>query len=258
MAKINNELRGYQSIPRDLIFDTTISDRARFVYCFMVAKPDGWDFFLEPMANELRYTVATLRKYIKELIDNGWLVKGKQEKDNGRFAATEYTIKARKIAAKDKSPCYNFYDTEKNRHGKNHTLTDIYNININNNNIYNNKRKIPKEKFAFDASLLALGISEQLVKEYMFVRKKKKAVNTETAFKGLQREIEKARVEGISAEDCIRTAVEHDWKGFRFDWFKNLRATNRGKSGQGLRSNHFDLENAKETTLDDWMKGYDN
>lgn len=79
MARIKNELLGFQSIPRNLIFDSSVSDRARFVYCFMASKPDDWDFFLEPMAKEIGYSVDTLRKYINELINKGWLVKGEQQ-----------------------------------------------------------------------------------------------------------------------------------------------------------------------------------
>ena len=81
MAKIFNENKGNESIPRSLIFDTTLSDRARFVYCYMSAKPEGWDFVLAPMAKELGYSVETLRKYIAELVESGWIIKGEQGYD---------------------------------------------------------------------------------------------------------------------------------------------------------------------------------
>lgn len=107
MSKFFNELKSYQSIPRELVFDDTLSDRARFVYVFMSCKPEGWDFFLEPMAKEIKYSVDTLRKYISELVASGWLEKGEQENENGRFGATSYILKATKIT-----------DTENFRHGK--------------------------------------------------------------------------------------------------------------------------------------------
>lgn len=116
MAKINNELKEYQTIPRKLIFDNTISDRARFLYCYMAAKPNDWDFFLKPMATELGYSIETLRKYINELIENGWLVKGGQENEKGVFGAVEYTLKANKDL-----PYTENTEAEKFRHGKNPT-----------------------------------------------------------------------------------------------------------------------------------------
>lgn len=142
MAKVYNELRNYQNVPRELVFDKNLSDRARFVYVFMACKPDNWDFYLEPMAKDIGYSVDTLRKYINELVASGWLIKGKQTNENGVFGAVEYTIKASK-----------FTDTEKMRHGKNNTQ-DNKDINIPNLNETNNieikkeKEKEYKEKFA--------------------------------------------------------------------------------------------------------------
>ena len=112
MATIFNELKNFQNIPRELIFDSSLSDRARFVFCFMVSKPDDWQFFLEPMAKEIGYSVETLRKYIKELVESGWIVKGEQERDKGVFGATSYTLRA------NKKSCTENTDTENFRHGK--------------------------------------------------------------------------------------------------------------------------------------------
>ena len=119
MGNVKNELKGFESIPRDLVFDKSLSDRARFVYVFMACKPDGWNFFLEPMAKDIGYSVDTLRKYLNELVASGWLVKGEQTNEKGLFGAVEYTIKATK-----------FTDTENFRHGKNTVQENIDNINI--------------------------------------------------------------------------------------------------------------------------------
>lgn len=113
MAKVYNELTNYKNVPKELVFDKTLSDRARFVYVFMSCKPSDWDFYLEPMAKEIGYSVDTLRKYINELVESGWLEKGEQQTEKGKFGAVEYVIKATKKT-----------DTENFRHGKNPTLTN--------------------------------------------------------------------------------------------------------------------------------------
>ena len=120
MSKFINGLKNFQVIPRELIFDNSLSDRARFVYCFMASKPDGWDFLLNPMANELGYSVETLRKYINELIDGGWLKKGEQNND-GKFGAVVYTLLSTKKADIEEIPTRKNTDTEKSRHGENPT-----------------------------------------------------------------------------------------------------------------------------------------
>ena len=70
MGNFVNKLSNYQVLPRELIFDNTLSDRARFVYCYMASKPTDWDFLMNPMAKEIGYSVETLRKYINELVEN--------------------------------------------------------------------------------------------------------------------------------------------------------------------------------------------
>ena len=127
MGNFVNKLSNYQVIPRELIFDNTLSDRARFVYCYMASKPTGWDFYMTPMAKEIGYSVDTLRKYINELIENGWIVKGEQ-KNEGVFGAVTYTLNDYKTPKDKKNDLEKSEDevlddtknsgTEISRHGK--------------------------------------------------------------------------------------------------------------------------------------------
>ena len=117
MGNFNNELQGYNCVPRQLVFDNNLSDRARFVYIYMACKPEGWEFFLEPMSKEIGYSKDTLRKYISELVENGWLIKGEQKTENGLFGSVSYTL----VAAK-------FSDTEKVRLGNSPTQDNIEDI----------------------------------------------------------------------------------------------------------------------------------
>lgn len=109
MAKIRNENRAFEPIPKALINDDTLSDRARFLYCYMSAKPDYWDFYLDEIAKSLHLGRDTIQKYIKELISAGWIEKGEQQNENGKFGAVEYVLKAFKS-----TPTV----VEKNRYGK--------------------------------------------------------------------------------------------------------------------------------------------
>lgn len=94
MGNVFNENKGFESINRDLIFDNSLSDRARFVYIYMSAKPEGWDFYVSHMCKELCYSENTLRKYIDELLKTGWLERHEQKrKEDGTLGATQYVIK---------------------------------------------------------------------------------------------------------------------------------------------------------------------
>lgn len=83
--------------------------------------------------------------------------------------------------------------------------------------------------FDFKKELLDYLGNKQLAEDWMKVRIKKKASNTQTSFQGLLREVEKS---GKTPQECIRIAVERDWKGFRAEWIteaSNPKDTSAGK-----------------------------
>ena len=69
----------------------------------------------------------------------------------------------------------------------------------------------------FLAGLIALGVNPETADAWMVVRHKAKAVSTRVAFDGIAREVAKS---GLPAEDCIRTAVERSWRGFKAEWLR--------------------------------------
>jgi len=66
------------------------------------------------------------------------------------------------------------------------------------------------------------GVSESIFKDYMEVRKAKKAKWTETALKGLVRESEKAN---ISLQEAMQICCERGWIGFKADWVKEKQTS---------------------------------
>lgn len=87
--------------------------------------------------------------------------------------------------------------------------------NIDIENIKKIKNTSPSPSFDFLKSLKALGVSDQLARDWMAVRKTKRATNTRTAFDRLKAEFDKS---GHPAEDCVRLAVENSWSGFKAGW----------------------------------------
>ncbi len=80
-----------------------------------------------------------------------------------------------------------------------------------NTNIY-------KGKFNFAKALVSQGADQKLISEYMEVRKAKKAVNSETAFKSLISEQQKS---GLTLNQVLEHCVVNSWKGFKAEWVKN-------------------------------------
>jgi hypothetical protein len=113
MNKLNNKIKdNFTIIPNDIIRNKSISDRARFIFCYMASMPDDWKFYQGVMAKELGYTKDTLRKYIEELLETGYLDR-EQRREVGKFDSYDYTLNF--------SPCTKKADTVKYRDGKNPT-----------------------------------------------------------------------------------------------------------------------------------------
>lgn len=62
------------------------------------------------------------------------------------------------------------------------------------------------------------GVSESVFKDYLEVRKTKKAKWTETALKGLTKEAEKA---GMSLQEAMELCCARGWVGFKAEWVKD-------------------------------------
>lgn len=82
----------------------------------------------------------------------------------------------------------------------------------------NESTNIYKEKFNFANALVSQGADQKLISEYMEVRKAKKAVNSETAFKSLISEQQKS---GLTLNQVLEHCVVNSWKGFKAEWVKN-------------------------------------
>lgn len=103
-------------------------------------------------------------------------------------------------------------------------------IDIDNDNVLSKDNDIIEEqnsKFNFKKELIALGISNQVVSDWLIVRAKKKAANTETAFNSIKKEILKSP---IPANESMTIAVEKNWQGFKAEWIVNLLNQSNGQT----------------------------
>ena len=53
-------------------------------------------------------------------------------------------------------------------------------------------------------------------------------MNTLTAFRSVKKELDKAKANGVSADECIAMAVTRAWRGFEFRWYMNEINKNNG------------------------------
>lgn len=161
------------------------------------------------IAELLNIKADTASKMVSSLIRKGYI---RQVRFDGRkrYLASCIEIRCR-VGYKSEA------DYDKNpRQG-------MKNIIDNNNNILNttssyeeDSKSVSPAKFDFRKSLIALGVTPSTVDQWLLVRKKKGAVNTEAAFNTIAKEIAKAAP--VTPEACIYKAVAESWRGFKADW----------------------------------------
>lgn len=142
-------------------------------------------------------------------------------------------------------------------------LKHLVNVNVivNEDVIINSYLK--EKEFNFKNSLLEFVNDEQVVNDYMEVRKKKKGANTETAFNLLMDKINESNMTPI---DCIKKCIERNWLSFDIEWLNksnNNKPANNGKPQkiggidiETLKRNHATIEQFKRKEQDsgnnDW------
>ena len=220
MAKVNNKTKGFGSIPRDVVYDNELSDRARYVYVYMACKPEGWEFYQDKVASELGYGKDTLRKYLDELITRGWITENEQQND-GKFGCLEYDIEIER--KKGNLPIRKKADTEKTRNGKIPNQRNIDNISSkhslsDNKEIENNKRLSndnPKVEYSEDFlsfwKLYHNGGKQQAYKAWKKLKEgeKKKALDLVNNY------LKFCKFKGRTVKD---TSSYLNQKGFNEDW----------------------------------------
>lgn len=212
MGNFKSELKGlnrFQPIPRDLIQDCGLTAQARFIYAYMAAKPEGWEFWQDVMSREVGMSVATLRKYLYELRDAGWLEIGNQKHERG-FGAVQYTLKA--------VPYYNFCVTQNLCDTKNETHSFCVTQNTSHlNNIDTQEKKETIKKTKEEKAALSLPFSSQkfidtwnaLCEEKEWKKKTRNAL--QLALNKLGRYHEDFAIE------LIEKTIAGGWKGVVFD-----------------------------------------
>lgn len=125
----------YQSIPRALVFDPLLSFQAKFLYIYMMSKPDGWDYYQQHMCREIGVSKMTLIKYEKELIKSGWIkvVPGGRNED-GTFSTN----------------CYEIFDVNPLRNNTPYTDTESNNCTGTESKNYHTVNSIPKDNIDID------------------------------------------------------------------------------------------------------------
>lgn len=192
----------------------------------------GLDCFMsnDYIATMFKISERKAAEMVNDLISKGYVIKTKFD---GRRRFIESNIIA-KLAGQ----------TGKKQHSRlaKNDIADLHKMQPNYNKINNDSTNHiinNKSKFSFLSELMNIGVTEQTAKDWMQVRKEKRASNTETALRSIKAEIAKS---GMDAESCIRMAAENSWSGFKAEWAQNRIQRNNPAQKQPKLSNRQRLD----------------
>ena len=112
----------------------------------------------------------------------------------------------------------------------------------------------PLPPFDFYKALINAGVTPETAEAWLVVRKAKRSVNSELAFRETMKEVRKS---GRSAEECIRFSAARSWAGFMAQWLEreeNGMGTARArkpKDGDAMMKMYEKLTRSSQPDPDD-------
>lgn len=219
--KVIEAASSYQKVSKGIIFDKGIDPYTLGMYVKVIALGKEWDLNIIGFASYLGITESKVRRAFSLLEQSGYLRRiHLKDPKTGRFTGWDYEVGVEPFPEEERTNLAKTQPLENPKCGKpkgwdSQTLGNQQGINKEYKEIKTTKEV--KNAFNFKDALLGLGVPSPIVEDWMEVRRKKNAVNTESAFKYLLAEINKS---GLPASDCIRIAAENSWKGFKAEYLQ--------------------------------------
>ncbi|WP_286378631.1 helix-turn-helix domain-containing protein [Acinetobacter towneri] len=94
-------------------------------------------------------------------------------------------------------------------------------------------------KFSFANELKKLGADNQMINDWMLVRKNKKASNSETSFKNFMTQVEKSK---LPLNTILEICIVRDWKGFNASWLSNINLSEYQSQQASAPENYTAIE----------------
>lgn len=214
-------------LPNALIDDGVMAEMkgaALAIYILIVRKTRGWQketdaISISQFMKFTGYGKDAVISGAEKLVSLGLVSRISRERQPALYTLSD--LAEREIASLSEKPNTNNQDLSENTTGvvgkTDKSLSEKPTHN-NNSKTTITKANIYKEKFNFANALVSQGADQKLISEYMEVRKAKKAVNSETAFKSLISEQQKS---GLTLNQVLEHCVVNSWKGFMAEWIKN-------------------------------------
>lgn len=223
----------FEMVSKALINDDSIDAMTLGIYVKILGlNPNRWNLNINGLASKLKLSVPKIKTAFAILERTGYLLRIHIKNDAGRYIGYEYHIGNVPFPEDQRTNVVADCSSKaKNQPLENATAGQTSNREtqplekpaaeksggINKYYTESKTKEEEKTKFNFRDALLGLGISTEVVDTWLEVRRRRKATNSELAFKDLCTEIAKS---GQPAEECIRIAAVNSWCGFKAEYLR--------------------------------------
>lgn len=150
MSKITiNKKSNYTTIDNNIFRNKNLSLKARGLLTTMLSLPDEWDYTVKGLCSILKDGKSSIQSALRELEENGYLVRIQTKDKSGKFSSTDYTLYEIPLAEKpltenpstDNPPAENPSTENQPQLNTNRLNTNELNKYKENTNIENTKNK---------------------------------------------------------------------------------------------------------------------
>lgn len=212
-------------MPNDLIdkgYMAKMKGAALPCYLFIVRKTRGWNksndnISISQLVEGTGYKKDAVLGGVEQLISMGIVEKISFQNRPSKYTLTDNVIAVGNTAS-DNSAVGNT-DTAVDISDSNLSEIPTHKNNIKTTNTKTNVISDSKAKFSFVEALKNLGADDQLIHDWLAVRKTKKASNNQTSFNRFENQFSKSN---LDINTVLRICIERDWKGFEVSWLNNV------------------------------------
>lgn len=87
--------------------------------------------------------------------------------------------------------------------------------------------------------------SDQVMADYLALRKTKRAGMSQTVINRLAKEFNMAAQHGVTVDQCLAECVTRGWQGFKFEWIQNSAGSRFAKNTNNTGENHESVTDAE-------------
>lgn len=224
-------------MPNDLIdkgYMAKMKGAALPCYLFIVRKTRGWNksndnISISQLVEGTGYKKDAVLGGVEQLISMGIVEKISFQNRPSKYTLTDNIIAVGNTAS-DNSAVGNA-DTAVDISDSNLSEIPTHKNNIKTTNTKTNVIRDSKAKFSFVEALKNLGADDQLIHDWLAVRKTKKASNNQTSFNRFENQFSKSN---LDINTVLRICIERDWKGFEVSWLNNVNLSEYQEQSQQI------------------------